>query len=241
MTSSLDPYARQRGLTGFGEPGQEALSHSSVVVVGAGGLGCPASQYLAAAGVGRLTLIDDDHVSVTNLHRQLLFTPEDVGRPKVDAAAQALVRQSPHCDVVAIRARLTSDNADALLHGADVVVDATDTMPVRRLIEAAAHRAGIPVVWGAVQGWHGQVTVFGAGHRLDDVFPGPDALDLETCDGGAVLGTACGQIGTAMATEALKLASGLPSELAGVLSVLDGRSGRWRDVAIAPAPQGAQS
>lgn len=192
------------------------------------------AQYVAAAGVGAITLIDDDHVSVTNLHRQILFTPSDIGRPKVEAAAQVLIRQAPHCAVTAVQERVVPATVSDRLAGHDVVVDATDTMPVRRMIEAAAHGAGIPVVWGAVQGWHGQVTVFDDAHRLDDVFPGPDPLDLEVCDGGAVMGTVCGQVGTAMATEAVKIAAGLESEAAGTMAVLDGRSGRWRDVPVAP-------
>ncbi|WP_084077907.1 HesA/MoeB/ThiF family protein [Demequina sp. NBRC 110057] len=235
MSSAPDAFARQRGLAGFGDEGQRALAGARIVIVGVGGLGCPAAQYLAAAGVGALTLVDSDHVSASNLHRQILFGPDDVGRLKVDAAAEALGRQAPGCAVTAVPERLTAATASALLTGHDVVVDATDTMPVRRAIEAAAHALTIPVSWGAVQGWHGQVTVFDHGHRLGDVFPGPDALDLDTCDGGPVLGTVCGQVGAAMAGEAVRLVAGVGVSLAGTLAIVDGRTGRWRDVALTPA------
>ncbi|MFV0286136.1 MAG: HesA/MoeB/ThiF family protein [Demequina sp.] len=237
MSSSPDAFVRQRGLSGFGDVGQRALADASIVVVGAGGLGCPAALYLAAAGVGSLTLIDSDHVSVTNLHRQILYGPDDVGRLKVDAAATALGRVAPGITVRPVSTRLTEANARDLLAGHDVVVDATDTMPVRRIIEATAHGWGIPVAWGAVAGWHGQVTVFDGQYRLDDVFPGPDPFDLETCDGGPVLGTVCGQVGTAMASEAVRLAARVGGSLAGTLAIVDGRTGRWRDVALTPVTQ----
>lgn len=209
------------------------MATAAVAIVGAGGLGCPAALYLAAAGVGSLTLIDDDHVSVTNLHRQVLYGPQDVGRVKVDAAADALARVAPHCRVTAVRARVTEANAHDLLAEHTVIVDATDTMPARRLIEATAYDSGLPVAWGAVQGWHGQVTVFDRDHRLADVFPGPDPLDLEMCDAGAVFGPVCGVVGTAMASEAVRLAAGAHSSLAGSLAIVDGRTGRWRHIEVA--------
>lgn len=220
-------------MSGFGADAQDALAATAIAIVGVGGLGCPAAQYLAAAGVGSLTLIDDDHVSITNLHRQILYGPQDVGRVKVDAAAESLARLAPDCTVRAVRTRVTSANAQEVLGGHAVIVDATDTMPVRRVIEQAAHARQVPVAWGAVQGWHGQVTVFDAEHRLDDVFPGPDPLDLDACDGGAVFGPVCGVVGTAMAAEAARLAAGTGSSLAGSLAIVDGRTGRWRHVDVA--------
>mgnify|MGYP000129707733 CR=1 FL=1 len=229
----LDPYARQRGLSGFGAAGQRALAGSSVAVVGMGGLGCPAAQYLAAAGVGRLTLIDADHVSVTNLHRQILYGPDAVGRPKVHAAVRALRLIAPGVDVRPVRARLDASNARELLMGHDVIVDGTDTFGSRHVIADAAVELDIPLAWGAVQGWHGQVTVFTRAARMRDLFPDEPAMDLETCDGGAVLGTLCGQVGAAMATEALKVVSGVGTTLAGTLAVVDARNGRWREIPLA--------
>ncbi|WP_062072253.1 HesA/MoeB/ThiF family protein [Demequina sediminicola] len=235
MSTHPDLFARQRGLSHFGDEGQISLERASIAIVGLGGLGCPAAQYLAAAGAGSLTLIDDDHVSVTNLHRQILYTPDDVGRVKVEAAAEALARQAPQCRALPRKVRLTSANAREELSGHDVIVDGTDTMAARRLVEGVAHDLGVPVIWGAVAGWHGQVTVFDDTHRLDDVFPGPDPLDLDVCDGGAVFGPTCGQVGTMMAAEAVKCVAGAGTSLAGTLVVLDGRTGRWRDVALAAA------
>lgn len=238
-----DPFARQRALTGFGDDGQRALGDASVAIIGAGGLGCPVALYLAAAGVGRITLIDSDTVSVTNLHRQILFAPGDVGDHKVVAAARSLAALAPHCRVSAEVRRLTAGDAESVLSGFDVVVDATDTFHARLFIDDAAARLGIPVAWGAVQGWYGQVTVFGSRVRLRDTFPAEPALDLDVCDGGPVLGTVCGQVATAMATETIKLLSGAGVTLEGTMQVLDGRSGRWRSLPLvaAPAASGSQS
>ncbi|WP_062211935.1 HesA/MoeB/ThiF family protein [Demequina oxidasica] len=228
----IDPYVRQRTLAGFGDEGQRALAGAAVAIVGVGGLGCPAALYLAAAGVGRITLIDSDTVSVTNLHRQVLFGPDDVGERKVDAAARRLSAIAPGCDVTVMPLRLTAANAEDTLAGHDVVVDATDTFNARLLIDDAAASLGVPVAWGAVQGWHGQVTAFGASVRLRDAFPVEPELDLDVCDSGPVMGTVCGQVATAMATEAIKIASGAGTTLEGRIEVLDGRTGRWRSLAV---------
>lgn len=228
-----DAYVRQRSLDGFGDEGQRALGAASIAIVGAGGLGCPVALYLAASGVGSLTLIDSDTVSVTNLHRQVLFGPADVGRPKVEAAAERLAALAPNCRVEVAPARLTPATVAAALAGHDVVVDATDTFYARLMIADAAAELGIPVAWGAIQGWHGQVTVFGQRVGLRDVFPAEPEFELDVCDAGAVMGTVCGQVGSAIATEAVKLASGSGTSLEGTLQVLDGRSGRWRSLPLA--------
>lgn len=232
----VDAFVRQRTLVGFGDEGQRALAGASIVMVGVGGLGCPAALYLAAAGVGRLTLIDSDTVSVTNLHRQVLFGPDDVGDRKVDAAARRLAGLAPGCEVVPIARRLTAADIQDALAGHDVIVDATDTFHARLLIDDAAAALGIPVAWGAVQGWNGQVTAFGSRVRLRDAFPVEPEFDLEVCDSGPVMGTVCGQVATAMATEAIKLATGTGTTLEGRIQVLDGRTGRWRSLPVgAPA------
>lgn len=233
MAAAPDPYVRQRALAGFGAAGQRALGEATVVVVGVGGLGCPAVLALAAAGVGELVLIDSDHVSVTNLHRQTLYGPDDVGAPKVERAAAALRRIAPGTRIVPLAERLTDANAQGLVCGADVVVDATDTFTARFAVADAAQAIGVPVVWGAVQGWHGQVTVFDGTVRLRDVFPEPPQGDLAACEGGAVMGPVCAQVGAAMATEAVKAVTGTGETLAGTIAMLDGRSGRWRDIPVA--------
>ncbi|MFW2514625.1 HesA/MoeB/ThiF family protein [Demequina sp. SO4-13] len=239
--SAPDPFARQRGLSGFGEQGQRALGGASVAIVGVGGLGCPVAQYLAAAGVGRLTLIDSDHVSLTNLHRQILFGPDDIGRPKAHAAVHALRARAPGIDLHPVVRRLDASNALELLAGHDVIVDSTDTFASRLVVADTAQELGVPVAWGAVQGWHGQVTVFAGAARMRDLFPEEPAEPIEACEGGAVLGTLCGQVGAAMATEALKIASGAGTSLAGILAVVDARTGRWREIPLASSGPDART
>jgi len=230
--NTTDPYLRQRVLAGFGNDGQRALTDARVAIVGVGGLGCPAALYLAAAGVGHLTLIDSDSVSDSNLHRQILYGPADVGRAKVEAAAAALGVLTPGVHVSSVKSRLTPENAPETLSDHDVVVDATDTFGSRLTVADAAAALGVPVAWGAVQGWFGQVTVFDGAVGLRDIFPVEPPPDFGVCDAGGVLGTLCGQVGTAMATEAVKLLTGVGVPLTGVLSVIDAREGRWRDLDV---------
>ena len=231
-----DPFIRQRVLAGFGQQGQAALAAARVAIVGAGGLGCPAALYLAASGVGRITLVDADSVTMSNLHRQVLFGPDDVGERKVDAAAAAVKRVAPWCDIEPRAERITADNAVATLSGHDVIVDGTDTFPSRMVIADAARELHLPLVWGAVQGWFGQVTVFDDSVGLRDLFPTEPPPDFGVCDAGGVLGTLCGQVGTAMATEAIKVLTGAGVPLVGTLAVLDAREGRWRDLPVGRRP-----
>ncbi len=225
-----DPFLRQRIVPGIGAVGQARLESARVAIVGMGGLGCPAAQYLAAAGVGSLTLLDSDTVHESNLHRQILFGPDDLGTPKVTAAASVLTASSPWCEVEAIRTRLDSGSA-ALLAGHDVVLDATDTWPSRRDVAAATHAHGIPLVWGAVQGWHGQLTVFHTRLGLDDVFPDRGLDPLDGCEGQGAVGPVCGMIGVAMAAQAMAVILGQET-MEGRLSLVDGRTGRWREVTV---------
>ena len=231
-----DPFIRQRALSGFGAEGQAALEKARIAIIGAGGLGCPAAAYLAAAGVGHLTLIDADSVSVSNLHRQILFSPEDVGRRKVDAAAEALREQAPWTSIEPINVRLRAEDGAQLLTGHDLVLDCTDTWPSRYDISDVTEELGIPLVWGAVYTWFGQVTVFDGDHRLRDVFPEAPPLDLAVCDAGGVLGPLCGQVATAMASQAIVLLTGTGKGLRGKLSVLDAREGEWRTLAVGGGP-----
>lgn len=228
-----DPFVRQRALPGFGSGSQDALARARVAIVGVGGLGCPAAQYLAAAGVGALTLIDSDSVTVSNLHRQILFGPADVGRRKVDAAAAALTERAPWTAVTAVDARLAGGDAERLLAGHDLVLDCTDTWPSRYVVADAARGLGVPLVWGAVQTWFGQVTVFDREHTLRDVFPTEPPPDLAVCDAGGVLGPLCGQVGAAMATQAIVLLTGIGTALRGRLSIVDSRDGEWRTLPVA--------
>jgi molybdopterin/thiamine biosynthesis adenylyltransferase len=223
---------RQRALAGFGADGQKSLVDARVAIVGVGGLGCPAALYLAAAGVGSLTLIDSDSVSVTNLHRQVLFGPDDVGARKVDAAARRLAASAPWTSVTAVDARLSASDAAEVLAGHNVILDGTDMWSSRYAVSDAAVALGVPLVWGAVQGWFGQVCVFDGGSSLRDVFPTQPPPELDSCDAGGVLGPLCGQVGTAMASQATVVLAGSGGALRGRLSVLDARDGEWRTLPI---------
>ena len=231
----LDPFVRQRALAGLGDAGQLALADARVAIVGVGGLGCPAALYLAAAGVGSLTLIDSDSVSVTNLHRQILFGPSDVGEKKVEAAAARLAISAPWTAVAAIDTRVSAHDAPTVLGGHDVILDCTDTWSSRYAVADAAAGLETPLVWGAVQGWFGQVCVFGGGATLRDVFPVQPPPQLDQCDAGGVFGPLCGQVGTAMAAQAVVLLADAGRSLRGRMSVLDARDGEWRTLPIGAA------
>jgi adenylyltransferase/sulfurtransferase len=189
--------------------------------------------------VGAITLIDADSVSVTNLHRQVLFGPDDVGKRKVDVAASALGARAPWARITPVDLRLTDANAADALAGHDVVLDCTDTWLSRYIVADATRALGIPLVWGAVQGWFGQVTVFDDRTGLRELFPAEPEADLAVCEGGGVLGTLCGQVGTAMATQAVLVltgaAQGREAGLRGQLTVLDARTGQWRTIPVAGA------
>ncbi|MFI2490234.1 ThiF family adenylyltransferase [Promicromonospora kroppenstedtii] len=234
--------ARHLLLDGFGLAAQERLAASRVVVVGAGGLGSPVLQYLAAAGVGTLGIIDDDAVDVSNLQRQVLHTAADVGRGKTESAADALRGLAPEVEVIAHRERLTRDNAAAILGGYHLVVDGSDTYQTRYAVSDAAAGLGLPVVWGTVLGWDGQVSVFWSaapdGHAITypDVF-GPQPPEGESCETVGVLSPACGVVGSTMAVEAVKLLTGTGDPALGRLLAYDARTSGWDTIELAaPAP-----
>lgn len=228
---ATDAFLRQRALVGFGEQGQRRLERASVIIVGVGGLGCPVAQSVVSAGVGKVTLVDSDKVATSNLHRQTLYGPDDVGCVKVEVAKSALQRIATVTEITAIGSRISGETAD-LLAGHDLVFDCTDTWASRRSVSDAAHAAGLPIVWGAVSGWFGQVTVLPPGGHIRDVFPGEPELDLAVCDGGGVFGPLCAQVGAAMAAAGVARLSGSGEPLAGRLSVIDARTGVWRTVDV---------
>ncbi|MDQ1512405.1 MAG: sulfur-carrier protein adenylyltransferase/sulfurtransferase [Microbacteriaceae bacterium] len=231
-------FARQAALPGFGTEGQRRLASARVAVVGAGGLGSALLPVLAAAGVGALTVIDGDVVERSNLHRQTLHTEADVGRPKAASALDALVPLAPAGTVVrAVETELTADNASAVLAGADLLVDATDSLPTRYLLDDRAEAAGIPLVWGSATGYAGQVGVSTpSGPRWRDLFPVPPAPDsVETCAIGGVLPSVCTTVGGLMATEVLKLLAGVGRPLAGRVLVVDALSASVREIAYSTA------
>lgn len=234
----LERYARQIVLPEVGGVGQERLRAARVALVGLGGLGCPVALYLAVAGVGSLTLIDDDRVSRGNLHRQVLFDDADVGAAKVAVASATLRRHAPRLDVRPQPIRLGLDNAAALLAGHDLIVDGADNFATRRIIADTAAALRVPLVAGAVQGLAGQLTLlapFAAAdapcfHCLFPAAPAPNALPSCAVEG--VLGPVAGWVGTMMATEVLKMLLGLPPSLLGWLLLVDAETPRIEHVRV---------
>ncbi len=215
-----DRYRRHLTLPGFGLEGQQALLDARVLLVGVGGLGCPLAQYLAAAGVGTLGLVDFDVVEASNLQRQVLYCVADIGRPKVDVAAERIHGLNPDVQVDVHRVRLDSGNAMEILAAYDVVVDGTDNFPTRYLINDACVLLGKPNVHGSIFQFEGQATVFDARHGpcyrcLYPEPPPPGAVP--SCAEGGVLGVLPGLVATIQATETIKLLTGIGDPLYGRL------------------------
>ncbi|MFC8599868.1 ThiF family adenylyltransferase [Isoptericola sp. NPDC057191] len=244
----LARYARHLPLPGVGAEGQRRLAAARVLVVGAGGLGSPALQYLAAAGVGTVGVVDDDVVDLSNLQRQVVHGTADVGRPKVESVRDRLADLAPDVDVVAHAERLTPENVLGILRGYDLVLDGADNFPTRYLVSDAAEILGVPVVWGAIHQFDGQVSVFWGAPRLADgtrergatyrdVFPVPPPPGtVPDCATGGVLGALCGTVGSVMATEAVKLITGAGTTLLGRIAVYDALDLTWRQLAVRPDP-----
>ncbi len=217
-------HSRQVMLPGFGRQAQQRLAASRVLVVGAGGLGSPVLLYLAAAGVGTLGIVDDDVVDASNSQRQVIHGAGDVGRSKAASARDAVARLDPDVRVVLHEQRLTASTALDVMAGYDVVVDGADNFPTRYLVNDAAAMLGRPYVWGSVSGYDGQASVFWSGHgpTYRDLHPlPPEPGTVPSCAEGGVLGPVCGLIGSVMATEAVKLVTGLGETLLGRLLVVD--------------------
>lgn len=235
----LRRYSRHLLIPEIGLEGQRALERARVLCVGAGGLGTPVLQYLAAAGVGRIGVVDDDVVDETNLQRQVLYATSDVGRSKAAAAAERLGALNPHVAIDPIAKRLDASNARALVALYDVVVDATDTFGSRYVINDACRLEGKPDVYGSIFRFDGQVSVFAPGgpcYRC--VFPEPPpAGTVPTCAEGGVLGVLAGLVGTWQANEALKLVLGIGRTLQGRLLLIDALDGRVREVTLASDPE----
>lgn len=236
----LERYARHLVLPEFGGPGQAALARARVAVVGAGGLGSPCLLYLAAAGVGRLTIIDDDEVALSNLQRQVLFTTADQGAAKATRAASHLHALNPHIQTVAVPLRLAADNADALLAGHDLIIDGSDSFETRLLVADAALSACVPLLSGAVGPFDGQVALF-KGH--DPALPcyrclvgSPQDHPERNCAATGVLGALTGVIGSLMALEAIRELSGFSPSSAGSLTLFDARAGRFRSIRLPKDP-----
>ena len=239
----MERYSRHLRLPEVGVPGQRKLEASRVLMIGAGGLGSPAAFYLAAAGVGHLRIADDDVVDRSNLQRQILHTEARIGEPKVGSAQAALSALNPRTRIEAVAERVTSANVERLLEGVDVVVDGADNFPVRYLLNDACVKLGKPLVYGAVQRFEGQVSVFDAGrHRgacpcYRCLFPEPPLPEFApSCAEAGVLGVLPGVIGLLQATEAVKLLLGIGDSLAGRLLQFDALAMRFREMRLRPDP-----
>lgn len=239
----LSRYRRQLVLDGFGRPGQAALKQAHIAVIGAGGLGSPALLYLAAAGVGHVTVIDDDVVELSNLHRQVIHETAAVGEPKALSAKREMLERNPEIEVTVVQRRLTASGAVDLLRGADVVLDGTDNFDTRYAASHACAVLGVPHVWGSILGFDAQLSVFWAGHGpvYEDVFPvAPPAGSVPSCAVGGVLGPLVGVVGSAMALEAVKLVTGIGEPLTGKLGYYTGLTGVWEYLPVAADPTVAQ-
>ncbi len=231
----VERYARHLVLREIGGPGQQALKTARIALVGAGGLGAPASLYLAAAGVGHIRLIDPDVVDLSNLQRQVIYGEADLGQAKVAASTAHLLALNPNVEIDPVQARLDEANAAALLSGFDLVLDGTDDFATRFAVNAACVALAIPLVSGAIGRWTGQVGIFGSKPCYRCLVPEipPDA---ETCSAVGVMGALAGVIGSMMALEAIKLVTGAGQALAGRLLIYDALSAEVRTVRLGADP-----
>lgn len=226
-------YARQIMLEEIGEEGQARLKAASVVVVGAGGLGSAVLLYLAASGIGRIGIIDDDRVALSNLQRQILYTMEDIGSFKAASAAERLKMLNPGCKTDFSIRRLTEENAGEITEGYDLIVDAVDNLPSRYVMDEVSRKHHIPFIYGSISEFYGQVSVFNykGGPSYTDLFPVSDYSSLRHPPVGTV-GALPGVIGSIQASEAIKILLDLPHVLSGKLLMADLLKVEFRTVNI---------
>jgi molybdopterin/thiamine biosynthesis adenylyltransferase/rhodanese-related sulfurtransferase len=236
----LRRFARQLALPDFGPEGQEKLGRATVLCLGAGGLGSPVLMYLAAAGVGRIRIVDDDRVDLTNLHRQLLYTDADIGKLKAEAAAEKLRGYYPDILAEAHAVRFTAANALTLAGGCDVIVDGSDSFATRYLSNDTAVLLGIPNVYGSIYRWEGQASVFApslGGPCYRCLFPQPPAPGtVPACVEGGVLGVLPGIVGLIQAAETIKLLTKTGEPLTGRMLHVDTRSMKFRELRLRRDP-----
>jgi molybdopterin-synthase adenylyltransferase len=230
-------YSRHILLDEIGIEGQQKLLDAHALVIGAGGLGSPAAYYLASAGVGRITLVDNDTVDLTNLQRQILHTTERVGQPKAQSGRHTLMQINPEIDVVALTERAEGERLGALVQQATVVLDCSDNFATRHAVNRACVTHKVPLVSGAAIRFDGQISVFDP-RRADApcyacLFPPDQQFDEVMCSTMGVFAPLVGIIGTMQAAEALKLVAGIGESLAGRLLLLDARSMEWISIRMA--------
>lgn len=235
-TDQKQRYARHFTLPGIGPQGQARLTAARVLSIGAGGLGSPALQYLAAAGIGTIGIIDNDTVDISNLQRQIIHTEHTVGQPKTTSAAHTLHNLNSNTTINQHNEQLTHQNALNIINQYDLVLDGSDNFATRYIVNDACEHLNKPLIWGTISQYTAQVSTFWAhptltdntttdGPTLRDLYPEiPPADSVPTCAAGGVLGSLCGTIGSIMATEATKLITGLPTPLIGALWMYDART-----------------
>ncbi len=234
-SDQISRYARHLTLREIGGAGQNALLNARIAIVGAGGLGGPAGLYLAAAGVGHVTLIDDDTVDASNLQRQIQFKAADIGAGKAQVMGDRLEAINPDCQVTRVTKRLTAQTGEALLRGHDVILDGTDSFKARFAINAASYSLKIPLVSGALGRFDLQLGVFNAGDGSPcyRCFVSDAPADEENCATHGVLGAIAGMGGSMMAMEAIKLITGAGEPLIGRLYVFDALRAEGRTIGLA--------
>ena len=238
--TSYERYQRQIILKEFGEAGQQKLQQSKVLVIGAGGLGCPALQYLAAAGVGTIGIVDDDVISISNLHRQVLYSTFDIGCSKAEKAKHTLTRLNPDINIIAHNERLTTRNALAIIGAYNIVIDGTDNFASRYLINDACVLLSKPLVYGAVSQFEGQVAIFNYQNKngevsvnYRDLFPNPPKDgEVLNCAEAGVLGVLPGIIGTMQANETIKLITGMGEPLINSLLTYNALNNRVYEISL---------
>lgn len=231
----LHRYSRQVLIPEFGIEGQKRLKESSVLVIGCGGLGSPVLMYLAAAGVGRIGIVEDDRVDLTNLQRQVIYSGESVGKSKIEEAKKRIESINDNIEIVTHFTRLTSKNALEIVDKYDLVVDGSDNFPTRYLVNDACVLKHKPFVYGAIYRFEGQVSVFNhkGGPTYRELFPLPPSAEMApNCATAGVLGMMAGIVGSLQATEVIKILAGLGEVLSGKLLIIDALSMNFRKVAI---------
>ncbi|MFP4337236.1 MAG: molybdopterin-synthase adenylyltransferase MoeB [Halothece sp.] len=233
-------YSRHIILPEVGLEGQKRLKAASVICIGTGGLGSPLLLYLAAAGVGRIGIVDFDVVDSSNLQRQVIHGTAQVGKPKLESAKQRILDINPFCQVDLYNTRISSENALDILKPYDVVVDGTDNFPTRYLVNDACVLLGKPNVYGSIFRFEGQASVFNyqEGPNYRDVFPEPPPPGMvPSCAEGGVLGVLCGVIGSIQATEAIKVILGMDTTLSGRLLLYNAQTMSFRELKLRPNPE----
>ncbi len=234
MSNPLERYHCQMALPGFGVSSQEILKNAKVLIVGMGGLGCPSAQYLASSGIGTIGLADDDTVSESNLHRQILYAPEDIGKSKVDVAAKKLQQQNPSVKIILFNFWVTSENVMDLISEFDLIIEGTDNFETKCLLNDACVLTGKPLVYGAIYQYEGQVSIWNVIQKdgtyspnYRDVFPNAEESQVPNCREGGVLPTLAGIVGCMQANEAIKYFTNPENSLAGklwMMNVLNGKT-----------------